>query len=186
MEALSRLSQEDVKALMSEPRPLHRFADTMSGVFHSAVRRIADVYAGDASRIWAGAPPSADVVYRFLEFDGVGPKIATMAVNILAREFKVPLAEHYSVDIAADVHVRRVFGRLHLCPPGATVEQIVYRARALSPLFPGMLDFPCWEIGKKWCRAERPLCGGCFMNDLCPTANPKSRDTAASPAERVG
>lgn len=82
----------------------------------------------------------------------MGPKIASMVVNILAREFKVPFLDYYSIDISADVHVRRVFFRLGLCPQNATVEQLIYKARALYPEFPDVMDFSCWEIGRSWCR----------------------------------
>lgn len=105
MKVLSALSRADVNRLMREPEPLHRFVDTMADHFHSAVQRIKNNYAGDASNIWTGKPSSATVVYRFLEFDGVGPKIGSMAANILAREFKIPFADYYSIDISADVHV---------------------------------------------------------------------------------
>jgi endonuclease III len=77
-----------------------------------------------------------------LEFNGIGSKIASMAANALARDFKVPFRDYYSIDISADVHVRRVFGRLGLPSPDATVEQLIFRARALHPQFPGLLDFP--------------------------------------------
>jgi endonuclease-3 len=170
IEALARLSQEEVQDKMTRPEPLHRFVETMSRSFHSAVQRIANHYAGDAARIWTGNPLSAEVVYRFLEFDGVGPKIANMATNILAREFKIPLADTYSVDISADVHVRRVFGRLGLCPPEPAEQQVIYKARALCPDFPGILDLPSWEIGRKWCKAQSPECVACYMQDLCPTS----------------
>ena len=171
IEALGRLSPEEIKGFMAKPAPLHRFVDTMGGLLWSAVQRIVTQYGGDASRIWAGRPPSAEVVYRFLEFDGIGPKIASMAVNLLARYFKIPLADHYSIDISADVHVRRVFGRLGLCPSDATIEQLIYKARALHPEFPGIVDNPCWEIGRTWCKPRVPVCGECYMHDLCPTAN---------------
>ncbi|MBI4185375.1 MAG: iron-sulfur cluster loop [Proteobacteria bacterium] len=173
MEALSRLSRADVKRLMSKPAPLHRFVDTMSGLFWSAVQRITSRYGGDASRIWAGNPPSAEVVYRFLEFDGIGPKIASMAANILARRFKVPFSDFYSIDISADVHVRRVFARLGLCAADATIEQVVYKARSLHPEFPGIMDLPSWEIGRNWCKARGPVCSACYLNDLCSTATGK-------------
>lgn len=146
MPALSSLSRSVIKRLMSKPEPLHRFVEIMSDYFYAAVQRIENDYASDASRIWKGKPSSAEVVYRFLEFDGVGPKIANMAANILARRFKVPLADYLSIDISADVHVRRVFARLGLSPPDATVDQVIYKARALHPEFPGVMDFPCWEI----------------------------------------
>jgi endonuclease III len=102
-------------------------------------------------------------------FDGVGPKIASMATNILARDFKVPFADYYSIDISADVHVRRVFARLGLCASDATVEQVIYKAKALHPEFPGLMDFPCWEIGRTWCNWRTPECAGCYMRDVCAT-----------------
>jgi endonuclease III len=170
MNMLQLLSLADVNRLMTQPEPLHRFVDKMSEFFHLAVQRISSDYAGDASRIWTGRPSSAEVVYRFLMFDGVGPKIGSMAANILAREFKIPFADYFSIDISADVHVRRVFARLGLCAEGASTEQIIYKAKALYPEFPGMMDLPCWEIGRNWCKSRGPECTGCYMNNLCPTA----------------
>lgn len=174
MHELSSLSRTDVNRLMSQPEPLHRFVEKMSGFFHSAVQLICSRYGGNAAHIWSGIPSSAEVVYRFLEFDGVGPKIGSMAANILARELKIPLADYFSIDISADRHVRRVFARLGLCPPDATIEQVIYKARALNPEFSGIMDFPCWEIGRNWCKARGSECNGCYMRDLCPTANAKS------------
>lgn len=170
MEQLATLSRGQVNMLMSKPENLHRFPETMAGIFHSAVQRIARQYAGDASRIWRDKPSSAEAVYRFLEFDGVGPKIATMAVNLLTRNFKVKFADYYSVDISADSHVRRVFGRLRLCPHDAAVGQIIYKARALYPEFPGIMDLPSWEIGRQWCGTRMRKCQECHMRDLCPSA----------------
>jgi len=170
MEALRKLSLADVNRLMSQPKPLHRYVDVMSGVLHSAIQRISSQYANDAARIWADNPASAEVVYRFLEFDGAGQKIASMAANILARDFKIPFSDCSAIDISADVHIRRVFGRLGLCPPDANAEQVVYKAKALYPKFPGLMDLPCWEIGRTWCKARGQECKPCYMNELCPAA----------------
>lgn len=167
MDTLLEQSEIDVYHLMAEPEPLHRFVEKMAGFFFRAVQRIAHKYNSDASLIWKDRPSSATVVYRFLEFDGVGPKIASMDANILAREFKVEFSDYFSNDISADVHVRRVFGRLGLTPPDASVDQLVFRARSLHPEFPGLMDFPAWEIGRNWCRAKNPECDKCYMNDLC-------------------
>jgi len=51
-----------------------------------------------------------------------------------------------------------------------SVEQVIYKAKALHPEFPGMMDMPCWEIGRNWCKPRAPECAGCYMRDLCPTA----------------
>jgi len=170
IELLTKQSKADVRRLMAEPQPLHRFVEKMSGYFFKAITRIRDVYGNNAAGIWADSPSSASVVYRFLEFDGVGPKIASMAANILAREFKVEFSDYFSIDISADVHVRRVFGRLGLTPSDATVDQLIFRARGLHPKFPGLMDSPAWEIGRMWCRPRTYDCTKCYMADVCSTA----------------
>jgi endonuclease III len=167
---LQALSLEQIRNLMAKPEPLHRFVDEMSLNFHEAINLIARKYKCNAANIWANKPSSAELVFRFLEFRGVGPKIGTMAANILARDFKVPLKDYYSIDISVDVQVRRVFERLGLIEPGSSIERIVYRARALHPEFPGLLDFPAWEVGRNWCRPSLPNCAGCYMQPACPYA----------------
>jgi len=168
IDTLRGLSKEDMTKLMREPEPLHRFPDVMSENFFSAIKRIVENYHSDASLIWDDKPSSATVVYRFLEFDGIGTKIATMAANILARELKVPFSDYYSIDISVDVHIKRVFKRLGLVLKDATTEQIIYRARALCPEFPGLMDFPCFEVGRNWCKPRNPNCNECYMDGICP------------------
>ncbi|MEE9324621.1 MAG: iron-sulfur cluster loop [Dehalococcoidia bacterium] len=167
---LQELSLGTITSLMSSPKPLHRFPDVMAKNFYSAVQRIASKYAGKASAIWAECPSSATIVRRFLEFDGIGPKIATMASNILVRDFKISVSDKVSIDISSDVQVRRVFTRLGLIADGASNEEVMYRARELNPMYPGIFDLSTWEIGRNWCRPKAPNCKACYMNICCPTA----------------
>lgn len=166
---LRKLTRKQVHRLMTKPVPLHRFPKEMSRNFYEAVNLIADSYANNAANIWRDRPSSAELVYRFLEFRGVGQKIGTMAANILVRDFKIDLSDYYSIDISVDVQVRRVLTRLGLVAPDDSIERIVYRARALYPEFPGLLDFPAWEIGREWCRPNKPICGECYMQAICPS-----------------
>ncbi|MDE2135074.1 MAG: iron-sulfur cluster loop [Alphaproteobacteria bacterium] len=169
--SLCALAIENLKHHMGKPTSLHRFTPTTAKNIHSALALIAHRYGGDASGIWKRKPSSAEVVYRFLELRGVGVKIATMAANILARTFKVKFRDYYSIDISPDVHVRRVFTRLGLMREKAPNEELIYRARALSPEFPGLLDSPAFEIGRNWCRPKKRMCGECFMREECPSAS---------------
>lgn len=91
---LGKQSLNDIKELMGRPKPLHRMFERMAGFFYSGVQRIITHYNGDAACIWRGPLPSAEVIFRFLEFEGIGLKIATMAANILARDFKISFADY--------------------------------------------------------------------------------------------
>jgi endonuclease III len=162
------LSEKRILQLMIQPEPLHRFSDVMGKCLYSAIRKIVDQYEGNAANIWLGNPSSATLVRRFLEFDGMGPKIATMAANILVRDFKIPVSDKISIDISPDVHVRRVFTRLGLIDKGSTNEVLIYVAREMNPTYPGIFDLPAWEIGRNWCRPTGPDCQACFLNEYCP------------------
>jgi endonuclease-3 len=166
---LSALSKEETVKLMRFPQPLHRFPELMGEIFFEAVQHIEQKYSGDASRIWAGKPSSATLVRRFLEFKGAGQKIATMAANLLVREFKIEVSDKYFIDVSLDVHVRRVLKRLTLVPVDATNEIFLYTAREMNPQYPGVIDLACWEIGHNWCRPRNPICESCYMNSVCPT-----------------
>jgi endonuclease III len=146
---------------------LHRFNETMAKVFHNAIIDIRNKYNGDASKIWNNNPSSSAVVYRFLEFKGSGVKISTMMANILARQYRIPFSDYFSIDISPDVHIIRVMKRMGLVPKDATNEMIIYKARELNPKFPGIIDFSCWEIGRNWCKTRNPLCNNCIVENDC-------------------
>lgn len=167
---LAALRLPDAVQLFRSPSPLHRFPEQMAGHFHSAIRRISEDWGGDAGSIWTGGIGSATLVRRFLAFDGVGPKIATMAANILVRDFQIELSDQHFIDISVDVHVKRVFQRLGIVGKGASHEEIIYAAREITPDYPGLVDFSCWEIGRTWCHASKPICPECVMADVCPEA----------------
>ena len=81
-----------LRARVLRPPAGHEDGTIASGSPPAALRHIRDRYDGDASRIWADGSSGAAVARRFLAFDGVGPKIANMAVNILIRDFHIGLA----------------------------------------------------------------------------------------------
>jgi len=165
--ALVAQGEEGLKRAVAGPPRLHRFYGKMGRNLWRAVKRIEGCYGGDATQIWANTPSSAAIVRRFLEFDGVAQKIATMAANILVRDFRVPVRDRYSIDISLDSHVPRVFRRMGFVPTGASGEYVVYRARELYPEYPGIFDLALWELGKSVCRLQRPRCDGCDFQDLC-------------------
>jgi hypothetical protein len=140
-------SEQMLNLFMSEK--LGRFNEKFAKSFYSAIWDIESKYEGIASRIWEDTPKSATVVRRFLEFDGAGIKIATMATNILAAQFKVPMADHSSIDISPDSRVRNFLTKHQLIRENAKNEEIMYLAREQCPEFPGIFDIIAWEQGGK-------------------------------------
>lgn len=164
-------SEQELEEAMLHPIPLHRFNAVMATSMHAAIHRISDEYGGDAGAMWAGRPSSRVLVHRFLEFRGVGPKIATMAVNILHRDLRVALSDCSSIDISADVQVMRVYARMGFVPEDASLEDVIYQAREMNPEYPGIYDLILWELGRTKCRPQNPACTSCEWAAHCAYAN---------------
>ena len=187
-DTLRRLPKSDWASVLASSG--HRLGTQMERLLPAAIRHIRDRYCGDASRIWANGSSGAAVARRFLAFDGVGPKIANMAVNILIRDFGIHLTRPMP-DIAVDTHVLRVFERLGLLGrlDHSQLRSTKYkqglrlqlRARELNPEWPGELDWPAWLVGRTWCHAGRaPECHECRMRSVCPRDGVASDSTAGS------
>lgn len=169
---LSKVSLNDYKQIFNKKDTngkykFHRFPSKMAKFFYLAVNKLDDEYQGEASKIWNNNPKSGDVVIRFLEFEGVGVKIATMAANILARYFKIPMQDHFCIDVSPDRQVKRVFERIGLIRKNARIEELVYCAKKLYPEYPGVFDGNCWTIGRDWCKPRNPKCNECYLDKLC-------------------
>lgn len=151
---LLKLDLEKLIEIFNEKR-LHRFNNDMAKNFYNGVQKINETYDGDASKIWKDNPLAATVVRRFLEFDGVGQKIASMATNILVRELKVPIRDLSAIDISLDTHVIRMMKKLGFAPKDASREYIMFRAREFYPEYPGILDIGLFEMGRNERRVGR-------------------------------
>lgn len=170
---LGEISEPDYINLFVE-RKLHRFKEEQAKVFYAGIQKIVNEYNGDAANIWKGKPSSSTVVFRFMQFKGVGVKIATMATNILARQMHVQYSDYYSIDISPDVHIMRIFRRMGYVSKDATRDDVIYKARSLNPEYPGIVDAPCWDIGRSICRPSNPQCSICPLYRECEFARKHS------------
>ncbi|MEO2003376.1 MAG: hypothetical protein ABGY41_04710 [Candidatus Poribacteria bacterium] len=182
---LAESSRSEIVRAVREPTPLHRYKATACHIY-LAIQRVAGEYAGDASRLWSGSIPGAQLVRRMQQFEGVGQKISTMAVVILHRGYGVEFTDLHEVDIPVDRAVQRVFTRLGLSPEGAKTRDIQAAARRLYPEFPGMLDNAVWKLGKELCTAEVPNCGECYLRGVCPSSGRSRAATPSIPTPTTG
>jgi len=101
-----------------------------------------------------------DTREELMALPGVGRKTANV---ILSNAFGVPA-------IAVDTHVQRTANRLGL----ASSDNPNAVERQLMEVVPESRwsDAHHWLIyhGRQLCRARSPLCGQCFLRDICPSA----------------
>ena len=147
---------------------LHRYGAKASRWFYDGIQHIQTAYGGDAANIWNDNPGSAVLVGRFRRFKGAGQKIAAMAVNVLARAYKVPMSDRTAIDIAPDRHTLRVFYRLGLIEDRRNVGELIDTARTLHAEYPGIFDLPAFFLGTEVCTERNPACERCYLGDVCP------------------
>lgn len=145
----------------------HRFNVDVANQYFEAIQKIKSEYNGDAKRIWETTNSSAAIYGRFLQFKGVGQKIASMAVNILLRHFKIEISDKQWIDVSPDRHVIRVFKRTGIIRPEASKEEIIWKAREINPSYPGVFDLATFTIGKEFCKQTNPLCNECPITNEC-------------------
>lgn len=97
---------------------------------------------------------------------GVGRKTANVVLNTAFRHFTM----------AVDTHIFRVSNRTNIAP-GKNVLEV---ERKLVRLIPKeyLLDAHHWLIlhGRYVCKARKPLCGSCRIEDLCEYKHKTSDD----------
>ena len=94
-----------------------------------------------------------------LELPGIGPKTADVLLLFRAKKPTIPI----------DTHIKRVSKRLGFAPKDADYEEIREKLQALySPKDYFDVHILLIMLGRKYCRARKPNCKGCPINNLCP------------------
>jgi uncharacterized HhH-GPD family protein len=163
---IAKMSYKELEEVFEKPPKLHRFWRNMAHWMRDACAILMRDYEGNAENIWNDMPTSAELQDRFDEFVGIGQKKASMATNILVRDLGVPVKDRSGIDVSCDVHVMRVFSRTGLVDTRSESD-VIHTARALNPEYPGALDLPAWDIGRRWCHEGYPDCVACPINGVC-------------------
>ena len=172
-----KLSFDDYKKIFNEINC--RYKNIFAKATYKCINDIHLKYSDNAANIWNDKPSSVEAVKRFKEFWGIGQKISTMAVNILARQFGVEFKNLNGIDISVDVHIERIFKRTGIIKPieyknlskNELKKLIISRAREIYPEYPGILDIEAWKIGKEICHEINPKCDYCPLKKYCSKIN---------------
>lgn len=163
--AIAEISIRQWEARFSE-YGLHRFRQA-----HRRVRQAAGVmvsaFCGDARQIWHSGDPSETRASIEKQL-GMGPQLARMCVLGLL-ECGIIKGDG---DVKADLHVRRVAGRLLRGRGYAVSEagQVHTELRKIKPSHPWKLDLPLFEIGRRFCFEHKPDCENCPVESVCKYA----------------
>ena len=122
-------------------------------------------FGGDAEAIWRDALPDA-VEETLQKIHGVGARTASMATRILRVDFHFFEGQESQIDVNPGDHLVRVFQRLGIID-SANAKEAIGAAQRLNPEFPGELDWPAWEIGRRWCHPTKPDCANCVLTEDC-------------------
>jgi endonuclease-3 len=110
---------------------------------------------------WMGDAPDQEVVDYLISLPGVGPKTASCVLAFSLGRPAIPV----------DTHVHRVATRLGLLPPRTPAGRA---HRILADLIPPAMRISMHvgliRHGRAICKAGRPLCEDCPLQELCPTA----------------
>lgn len=184
IERISKMKKSEMVKYLSSPEygpVLHRFYRTKAEYLIYDCKLLVDEYNGKAENIWREDPRAGVVLDNLRELKGVGQKLSMMIIRMLATDYGIKLNELDRVDIPVDRHVARVFLRTGLIPSqyGKTEyavselrNDIIEKARELSPDFPAAIDEPVFSIGREWCTQEMAYCSvdgykPCPLNKIC-------------------
>lgn len=159
-------SPEALTILLKEKPALHRYPSNMAKYIYAACELLLEKYDGDAANIWAGEARACDIVNRLEEFKGISHKKAALGCLLLVRDLDIPIFDKENIDIAYDVHIRRICLRAGFAEKD-TLDDVLQAGRNICPEFPGSLTTTFWAIGRDICRPTNPLCEHCPLHPFC-------------------
>jgi len=99
---------------------------------------------------------------KLTSLPGVGPKTADILLAFIAGHQIVPV----------DTHVSRIAKRLGIAPTNASYETIRLSLEALTiPSQRRTLHLSMIRFGRAICKAPKPLCEKCPINNSCPSSS---------------
>ena len=173
-EILKKYTEKDIEDIIREKPSLHRYPSRMANYIYNAMNDIVTKYDSNAENIWKNKT-AAEIVESLEKFKGISHKKASLGTLILVRDLGIDIIDKKNIDIAYDIHIRRLFLRLGLVDEDVQ-EKILEEARKIYPEFPGRLTTAFWTIGREFCRPTEPTCLICPLYECCDKDLEKSKN----------
>lgn len=163
---VSELDVAMLEKYIKEKPSLHRYPANMAKYLYSACELIINKYEGSAYNIWNGGLSALEITKRLEEFKGISHKKAALGCLLLVRDLDIKITDKENINIAYDIHVRRICLRAGFCE-NDTLKDVTSAAKMIYSEFPGRLTTPFWAIGRDICRPTNPLCEQCPIEYYC-------------------
>lgn len=171
---LKKYDEKKLENVIREKPSLHRYPSKMANYIYNAVNDIVNKYDSKAENIWKNKT-AEEIVLLLEQFKGISHKKASLGTLILVRDLDVNVLDKENIDIAYDIHIRKLFLRLGLVDEDMQ-EIILEKARKLYPKFPGRLTTAFWTIGREMCHSTEPTCLICPLYQYCDKNLEKSKN----------
>jgi len=153
------LAETDIKAIEDALKVAGLYRNK-SRVIRELSKMILEKYEGSLDFVYS--LPLEEAREKLMSLPGVGPKTADIVLLFCAKRPTLPV----------DTHVNRVSKRLGLVPLNGDYEEVRSRLQMLyqpEDYFP--VHMLLIALGRKYCKALKPLHSVCPVRDLCPSAN---------------
>ena len=157
---IARMPSNELARLFRGPPTLHRFVKDIPKRVQRISNDIIRKYDGDARRIWEGH--STDEIMRRLKDVCGGEQIPRMIRGALYDTSQID----GKGELKADIHVRRVLGRVYEGDM-VSAEEALKIANRLVPDDSWKLDYPLYRTGWDVCKAQEPACDYCTLTNEC-------------------
>lgn len=157
-------------------KALHRLWPRLAKNLRAVSEILVRDYGGNAENIWPDNISIVELKRRLSALPGMGPKLTSMTIRILVEHRGRTFVDWQKADVAVDRHVARVFLRTGLVGDSKKKvysvselhDDVIRAAREAYPRYPAALDYPAFEVGRSYCRAETPSCSACPLREACP------------------
>jgi len=153
-EALAKADEKDLQDVLR-----------IAGLFRNkakAIKRVSKIVLEEfnGSIDFIRSMPLEEARKKLLSLPGVGPKTADVVLLFSGGKETIPV----------DTHVNRVSKRLGLAPKKSDYEGIRVALQTLyAPEDFLAVHLSLISLGRKYCKALRPICSQCPVSNLCPS-----------------
>jgi len=153
-EALAKADEKDLQDVLR-----------IAGLFRNktkAIKRVSKIVLEEfnGSIDFIRSMPLEEARKKLLSLPGVGPKTADVVLLFSGGKETIPI----------DTHVNRVSKRLGLAPEKSDYEGIRVALQTLyAPEDFLAVHLSLISLGRKYCKALRPICSQCPVSNLCPS-----------------